>query len=483
MIKEGFNIKKEFDKILKPIKEPIDFIQNFIEGLIKVFEGIFTLLANSLLPFKGKGPLSSIPGLRIPVCFLNPFFVLAYMVVPKIKKIITESLMPATFPFRYAAYQGELYGDESFEQVNKRAEKFINDKITTILWIIFFMLALAFIFVPPIVGKFLVEMPEIINLLIPTFITLILVPTLVMQLDKYIREEFLFLFLLVFIGYSWRYIYELVDKTRDKVFNSKGAKGEPANPLLAKIQLAIDRALVSIPFIGQFTLSYYSEHRRESLIPAMPGGASINMMIRIINKACPACEKSNSQDKDRGDVLYRNIKAILDEFEVGYNGENSKLVHTIYLMCFYLWRLIIIPGVLLASINRLIRLDRTITDVVAALIAIFLGFIMIITAIILIPNPKCDPKVLGPARLVSKYITMVALPSFIVAWFFPELIEGCFECFKGVTLVNDGFNKMMGNVEKKKKEKKAVESKEDGDSVGGIGVGGIGMDSVGGFGL
>ena len=228
MIKEGFNIKKEFDKILKPIKEPIDFIQSFIEGLILVFKGIAELLVASLSPFDGKGPFSKIPGLRIPVCFLNPFFVIAYMIVPKIKKLITESLMPATFPLRYAAYQAEIYGDESFEQVNKRAEKFINDKITTILWIIFFMLALAFIFVPPIVGKFLVEMPEIINLLIPTFITLILVPTLVMQLDKYIREEFLFLFLLVFIRYSWRYIYQLVDKTRDKVFNSKGAKGEPA---------------------------------------------------------------------------------------------------------------------------------------------------------------------------------------------------------------------------------------------------------------
>ena len=89
---------------------------------------------------------------------------------------------------------------------------------------------------------------------------------------------------------------------------------------MAKIQLAIDRALVSIPFLGQFILSYYSEHRRESLIPAMPGGATISMMTRIINKACPACEESNNKDTDRGDLLYRNIKAILDEFEVGYDG-------------------------------------------------------------------------------------------------------------------------------------------------------------------
>jgi hypothetical protein len=275
---------------------------------------------------------------------------------------------------------------------------------------------------------------------------MIFIPTLVFQLDKYIRTELLFLFLLAFIRYSWRYIYQLVDVLREKVFSSKGAKGDPANPLLAKIQIAIDRALVSIPFFGQFILAYYSDHRKESLIPAMPGGASINMMTKIINKVCPACKESNNEDNDRGDLLYRNVKTILDEFEIGYNGENNKLVHTIYLICFYVWRLLIIPGLLLGLITRLIKLDRTITDVAAALIAIFLGFILILTAIIMIPNAKCDPKILAPVRQASKYITMVALPSFIVAWFFPELIEGCFDCFEGVDTVKKGFDKMMGGL-------------------------------------
>ena len=121
-------------------------------------------------------------------------------------------------------------------------------------------------------------------------------------------------------------------------------------------------------------------------------------------------------------------------------------MHTIYLICFYVWRLLIIPGLLLGLITRLIKLDRTITDVAAALIAIFLGFILILTAIIMIPNAKCDPKILAPVRQASKYITMVALPSFIVAWFFPELIEGCFDCFEGVDTVKKGFDKMMGGL-------------------------------------
>ena len=53
MIKEGFNIKKEFNKILKPIKEPIDFIQSFIEGLILVFEGI-AIISGFIITFDGK---------------------------------------------------------------------------------------------------------------------------------------------------------------------------------------------------------------------------------------------------------------------------------------------------------------------------------------------------------------------------------------------------------------------------------------------
>ena len=459
MVKEGFNIKKEVNKILndtiEPIKKPIDFIQSFIEGLILVFKGIAKLLVASLSPFDGKGPFSKIPGLRIPVCFLNPFFVLAYMIVPKIKKLVTESLMPATYPLRYGKFKFDTARnpsmwnaskkDEKWKEINNDTQNYIDDKITIIMWAIFLMFALAFIFLPPIFGKVMTSLPEFLNLIVPTLVSIFIIPLLLSQLQRYIYPQILFLIILAAIRYSWRYIYKIMDKVRDKVFNSKGPKGDPANPLLAKVQVGLDRGLVSIPYVGQFILAYFSKHRKRTLIP-LPQGASISMMSKIIKKVCPACESKDSGPDDDGDLLYRNIKSVFRDLDIGYGGENRKLAHTVYLLIFYTWRIILIPGILLYIISRLIRLDNNIANVVAGLLAAFLGVIMIITAIIMIPNPTCDPVMLGPVRQVSKYITMVALPSFIVAWFFPELIEGCFACFEGVTTVKDGFDKMMGGL-------------------------------------
>ena len=101
-------IEKVFENIFEEIKEIFDKIKGLadvVQGIMLVFKGLGELLVSILSPFEGKGIFSSIPGLRIPVCFLNPFFVLAYMVVPKIKRLIRESLMPATYPIREARLQ------------------------------------------------------------------------------------------------------------------------------------------------------------------------------------------------------------------------------------------------------------------------------------------------------------------------------------------------------------------------------------------
>ena len=399
--------------------DPIAFIQGFIEGLILVFKGIAELIMSSLAPFDGKGPFSNIPGLRIPVCFLNPFFVIAFMIVPGIKKYIIGMLMPSTYPLRYGRFMLGKRDNERWKDINKETEDFIQEKLTILLWVVFFMFALAFIFIPPIFGKIMVSLPEIINLVIPTLFSVFLIPLLLLRLRKYINIYILMLTALVAITYSWREIYNVVSIARKKFGDSGGAEGDAVNPILYRMQIVLDRFISRIPCV----LAYRNKNRVNVLGGPILAGAGSNRNF---------------------DRLSRLINSWFNK--PGVENGNKKLANTIYLIVFYIWRLILIPGILLLVIASLIRLDRTAATVVAAFLALFLGILMTCTAIIMIPNPKCDTKMLGPIKKVSNYITMVALPSFIIAWFFPELIEGCFDCFDGVNTVKKGFDKMMAGL-------------------------------------
>ena len=427
--------------------DPIAFIQGFIEGLILVFKGIAELIMSSLAPFDGKGPFSNIPGLRIPVCFLNPFFVIAFMIVPGIKKYIIGMLMPSTYPLRYGRFMLGKRDNERWKDINKETEDFIQEKLTILLWVIFFMFALAFIFLPPIFGKIMISLPQILNLVIPTLFSVFLIPVLLLTLRRYINIYILILTGLVAIRYTWRGIYQAISIARKKIGNKGGPAGESPNPILDKAQKMFDKTLSRVP--GAF--AYFSYHRVRTLGPQ--SDAAPPRYIENIVRSLGCCNIPEGEEpKNNDDWLLRNIKSMLNDLEIGYRHpitkklDNNELAHTIYIIVFYIWRLMLIPGIVLYAITSLIRLDRTVTTVVAAILAGLLAALMTITAVIMLPNPKCDPKMLGPIKKASNYITMVALPSFIIAWFFPELVEGCFDCFDGVNTVKKGFDKMMGGI-------------------------------------
>jgi hypothetical protein len=81
-------------------------------------------------------------------------------------------------------------------------------------------------------------------------------------------------------------------------------------------------------------------------------------------------------------------------------------------------------------------------DWLAIIIAVILGIILIATIVVIIPNPRCNPALLDPIGKVANYITMFAMPAFLIAWFYPSIPEGCFDCFKDIDLIKKGFDGM-----------------------------------------
>jgi len=149
--------------------EFIKEISKFFKTIGKLFAGIGEFLIKTLKGFENtKNPLFQMYGIKIPVCYLHPFFVIAYLVLKPLKEFLINTVMMTAEPLKYVNLIISLgfsrekwmnWSRSSSQQKNKKLQKMsdivkdeVDKNITKILWVCFFMLAFSFIFVPLIVA-------------------------------------------------------------------------------------------------------------------------------------------------------------------------------------------------------------------------------------------------------------------------------------------------------------------------------------------
>ena len=140
-------------------------IAKFFKAIGGLFAGIGEFLIKTLMGFENTtNPLFQMPGIKIPVCYLHPFFVIAYLVLQPLKEFLINTVMIAVEPLKYVnliislGFSREKWVNwfrSSSQQKNTKLQTMsdsvkdeVDKYITKILWICFFMLALSFIFVP-----------------------------------------------------------------------------------------------------------------------------------------------------------------------------------------------------------------------------------------------------------------------------------------------------------------------------------------------
>ena len=507
-----------------------DELAKFFKIISDLLVGIGEFLINTLLPFDSNNPLFKMPGIKIPVCYLHPFFLIAYLVLDDVIEKLTSTIMLAAEPLKYVYLIGSLVSSGkwanwfkiSSKQKNKKLQKMsdnikdeVDKNIRKILWVCFFMLALSFIFVPLVGAYGYQNMGVAIRVILQIMITLFIVGIIFINL----KTGPIITGIITFIVYSFvRYVRIIVACTGVKSGSYKdNGNTQPSGRLmefLFSIQEPLDRVFTKITnFMAKF-----GQKRKFSKIIFWP--------LRIIGKLLSGSWFSSSEaDYNPPDELYGFWKWLLDYIDIptlflrniiphkilevaGISVEGQKKTlpgpilsnvalerearkklrsaaweegadcrerkKMIFLLSLYygsiiLLRLVIIPILIIRHITSL-NIDDLLynTDTTSILKGIWVSFlttllifIVFSTQIIVFPNPKVNRAAMKPFFFISRYMTMVFFPSFIIAYFYSHIVEGCFESYSSLSKIKIAMDKLTGQTKKNKMSEEQKQARND----------------------
>tara|TARA_Y100000389_G_scaffold53903_1_gene49718 strand:- start:251 stop:2170 length:1920 start_codon:yes stop_codon:yes gene_type:complete len=557
-------------------------ITKFFKAIGDLFAGIGEFLIKTLMGFENtKNPLFQMPGIKIPVCYLHPFFVIAYLVLQPLKDFLINTVMMAAEPLKYVnliislGFSREKWMNwfrSSSQQKNTKLQTMSNNvkdevdkNITKILWVCFFMLAFSFIFVPLIAAYTYqntgVALRVMLQIMITTFIVGIIFSNL-----TFIQTLPITMGIITIVVYSYvRYLRIIAVCAGNKsgsgtVVNETQPTGRLL-PFLFMLQEPIDKTSTKFTnFLGNFgkegflskyiywiaypiriigiltSGSWFSSSERDLNPPDRLYGFlwwflnKIDIRTQLFGKSkdfklfdleklkedfINKIPELNSEDLPApfssaavfGELAFKGLhekahkKGNDDEKQVG-GGEvnNAKIKREIMkmalkmklrknwiaalpcrlrkMMIFFsslyygsiiLIRLVIIPTLIIRYITSLNiedllnNTDRT--GRLKGFYVLFLTTVLIInvlsTLIIVFPNPNVNHAAMKPFYLISRYMTMVFFPSFIIAYFFNHIVEGCFESYSAIDKIKKAMDDLTGQSKKSKMSAEQEEARNE----------------------
>lgn len=566
---------------------------SIIKKLTKFFTTLAKAFASMLTPFKSKVPFLKMPGIKVPVCYLNPFFVVAYIFVDSIVEKITKVLFNTVFwlsplmlffelgfnPNKWNRWikLSQNAKKKKLKKFNDIIIKYIKKRLIYILRVIFFMLAFSIIFVPLLVVQFYQNAKIGLRIIAQCLITFLIVGIPILN-SKFLQSYPILMSIVTLTVYNYvryfRIIFQCfsisdIDSDVPKASQGNVSSYDRVLPWLFNIQESMDTKMseaskilenlgkdsdyfyyptMPLRAIGLlFTGSWFKSHDDEpdklyKLILWFLNLIDIKVMIfgrfkgfniypsdKIKDEFLNKFEEINSDelpeplssaifwndlvfnlnhnkehkldDKEKqvggGDGSVANLnemKKLYRKFKIGQiwrKGQrcrDSKLklfVSSIYYSCIVLIRIILIPVLMVRfitsfNITKLIYSDDVLSNLLGNLI-LFLTIILIIniivTTIIIFPNPRCNLTSLQPFVYPSLLMTVVFLPSFLITYFYRNVVDGCFDSYDSWKAVDKAFNKLIGASKKRVKEmemeKTASDAVSDAVSDAASNVGGV----------
>lgn len=549
-----------------------------IKELNKFFKTLAKAFASMLTPFKSKVPFLKMPGIKVPVCYLNPFFVVAYIFVDSIVEKITKVLFNMVFwlsplmlffnlgfdPNKWNRWikLSQNAKKRKFKNFNDIIIKEINLYIKNILWVIFFMLAFSIIFVPLLVVQFYQNAKIGMRIIAQCLITFLIVGIPILN-SKFLQSYPILMSIVTLTVYNYvryfRIIFQCfsisdIDSDVPKASQGNMSLYDRVLPWLFNIQKSIDDFVVEkskiLENLGKdsdfyfyfptmplraigllFTGSWFKSHDDEpdklyklilwflNLIDIKVKifgrfkGFNIYTSDKIKEEFLNKFEEINSDelpeplssaifwnelvfklnhnkehkldDKEKqvggGDGSVANsdeMKKLYLKFKIGQiwrkgqrcrDSKQKLFVSSIYYSCIVLIRMILIPVLMVRfitsfNITKLINSDDGSSNLLGNVI-LFLTIILIIniiaTIIIILPNPRCNLTSLKPLMYPSLLMTVVFLPSFLITYFYRNVVEGCFDSYDSWNAVDKAFNKLIGASKDRAKEMAEEDEEEE----------------------
>ena len=536
-----------------------DGLIKFFKTIGDLFSGIGEFLINILMPFNNtKNPLFKMPGIKIPVCYLHPFFVIAYLVLDVVIEKLTSMIMLVAEPLKYVYLIVSLGSSRekwanwfkiSSKQKNKKLQKMsdnikdeVDKNIKKILWVCFFMLALSFIFVPLVGAYGYQNIGVAIRVILQIMITLFIVGIIFINL----KTGPIITGIITFIVYSFvRYVRIVVACTGVMSGSYKKDKGntQSSGRLMGFLFVFQERLDDKLTRITNFMAKLGTDKIFSKYIfwPALP--------FRIIGKPLSGSWFSSSDyefndDPNRlePDELYRfwyrllykiDIPAFFLKFVIpngirrflGFGRERpvdkgqmgggainnfangpiydkrkaasaaaaaSKLARiavwkegadcrerkkmmflfSLYYGSIILLRLVIIPILIIRHITSLniddLLYNTETNGILKGFLTVWVSFLTILliiivfsTQIIVFPNPKVNRAAMKPFFFISRYMTLVFFPSFIIAYYYSHIVEGCFESYAPIGKIMDAMTKLGGQSKKSKMSAEQEKARDD----------------------
>ena len=549
--------------------EFIKEISKFFKTIGKLFAGIGEFLIKTLKGFENtKNPLFQMYGIKIPVCYLHPFFVIAYLVLKPLKEFLINTVMMTAEPLKYVnliislGFSREKWMNwyrSSSQQKNKKLQKMsdivkdeVDKNITKILWVCFFMLAFSFIFVPLIVAYAYqntgVALRIMLQIMITTFIVGIIFSNLTsiqslpitmgiitMVVYSYVRYTRIiavcagnksgsgtiknktqptgrllpFLFMLQepmdktstkftnFLahfgkeGFLSKYIYWIAYPIRiigiltsGSWFSSSERDLNPPDRLYGFLWWFLNKIDIRTQLFGkskEFKL-FDLEKLKENFINKIPELKSEDLPAPFSSAAVfgelafkglheREHKKRNDDEKQVGGGEVNNAKIKREIMKMALKMKLRKnwiaalpcrlrkmmiFFSSLYYGLIILIRLVIIPTLIIRYITSL-NIEDLLNNTdrsgrLKGFYVLFLTTVLIInvlsTLIIVFPNPNVNHAAMKPFYLISKYMTMVFFPSFIIAYFFNHIVEGCFESYSAIDKIKKAMDDLTGQSKK-----------------------------------
>jgi hypothetical protein len=428
--------------------------------------------------------------------------------------------------------------------------KKINLYIKNILWVIFFMLAFSFIFVPLLVVLFYQNAKIGMRIIAQCLITFLIVGIPILN-SKFLQSYPILMSIVTLTVYNYvRYfriifqcfsISDIDSDFRPGYDVPNGSSHDRVLPWLFNIQESMDTTMremsyhlenfckdsdyfyyPTMPFraIGLlFTGSWFKSHDDEpdklyklnlwflNLIDIKVTifgrfkGFNIYPYDKINKEFSNEFEEINSDklpeplsstifwnnyfdDKEKhvggGDGSVANLKKLYRKFKIGQNWRKGQrcrdskqklFLSSIYYSCIVLIRIILIPALIVSfitsfNVTKLIYSDdgwSNLKGIGILILTIILIINIIVTTIIILPNPRCNLTSLKPLMYPSLLMTAVFLPSFLITYFYSNVVEGCMDSYNSWGAVDKAFKKLIGASKKRGKEKAAEEIKSASD--------------------
>ena len=463
-----------------------------LDKLPNLFSSIGRVLLVSMSGFdkkhkKSKNGIFQTPGIKIPVCLLNPFFVGAWMGYKPIKQRLIEIILLFVEPltYVYTIYSIGLNFEkirQLFESSNEYkkiqlqlnhdiVEDIVNNYVPKILWVCFFLLSISFISVPVIVGYAFQNTEPVLRIIIQIMVTSFIVGIIFSNLI-FLQTFPIIMSIITIIVYTYvRYIRIMIVCVDNKSSKCKITKDDSrAMDTLFVLQSKLDNMfkyignllvppgswnsdffLIPIRIIGLLFSGSWFSNTEQNIKKPFPDSL-YEFYYDIVFGETESVIPNNDSPKndklmDRMNNLENRINLLSNCFEEVPCYERKKMIFfsSFYYGSIILSRLVIIP-ILITNYIISKNLDDSTTDEVTKIIVLLLTLLLIIivlsTLIIIFPNPKGNKAVMKPFIIISLYMTVIFLPSFIIAWRANNIVFGCFDNYDAFKKLNKAFAKL-----------------------------------------